>query len=110
MTVMAPSETVPAPLIALGREAVEAVASRGEMASFRGVALYNLNRDSIIQSLPSYEAARDAICAMQLVAERYGSRDVAGDRLTLQLVYQLFPRTSPRGVGEDVRESAELHR
>jgi hypothetical protein len=100
---VASSETIPAPLIALGREAVEAVASRGEMASFRGVALYNRDRDSIIQSLPSYEATKDAICALPLVAERYGSKDQAGDRLTLQFVYQLFPRTSPRGVGEDVR-------
>jgi len=100
---MAPSETVPSPLVALGREAVEAVASRGEMASFRGTALYNVQRDSIVQSLPSYKAAQDAICALPLVTERYGSRDEAGDRLTLQFVYQLFPRTSPQGVGQDIR-------
>ena len=38
-----------------------------------------------------------------LVADRYGTRNEAGDRLTLQFVYQLFPRTSGNGVGEDVR-------
>lgn len=103
MSVMASSEPVPASLIALGRETVEAIASTGDMTSFRGAALRNPSRDSIIQSLPSYEAAKDAICAIPLVAQRYGSRDVAGDRLTLQFIYQLFPRTSQRGVGEDMR-------
>jgi hypothetical protein len=38
-----------------------------------------------------------------LVAERYGTSDVAGGRLTLQFIYQLFPRVSTRGVGEDMR-------
>jgi|GEM_PF-2563685 len=103
MGVMASSDTAPAPLIALGREAVEAVASTGGMASFRGLALRNEARDAIFKPLTSYEAAKDAICAVPLVDERYGPKDAAGDRLTLQLIYQLFPRTSQSGVGEDMR-------
>ena len=41
---------------------------------------------------------------MPLVAERYGSQDVAGDRLTLQFIYLLFPRpttispSTPNGI------------
>jgi hypothetical protein len=100
---MPSAPTVPAPLVALGREAVEAVASTADVASFGGVALRNQARDAIFEPLPSYEAAKDAICAVQLVAERYGSRDEAGDRLTLQFIYQLFPRTSTLGLGEDMR-------
>jgi hypothetical protein len=87
----------------LGREAVEAVATTGDMATFGGVALRNQPRDAMFEPLPSYEAAKDAICAEPLVAERYGSRDEVGDRLTLQFIYQLFPRTSTLRVGEDVR-------
>jgi hypothetical protein len=60
MGVMASSEPVPAPLIALGREVVEAIASTGDMTSFRGAALLNPSRDSIIQALPSYETAPSA--------------------------------------------------
>lgn len=95
--------TAPAPLIGLGREAVEAVAATGDMESFGGVALRNEARDAIFKPLPSYEAAKDAICAVPLVTERYGSRDVAGNRLTLQFIYQLFPRAGTHGVGEDMR-------
>jgi len=87
----------------LGHEAVEAVAATDDIESFRGVALRNEARDAIFKPLPSYEAAKDAICAVPLVAERYGSRDVAGDRLTLQFIYQLFPRPSTLRVGEDMR-------
>jgi len=93
----------PPTLIALGREAAEVVASTQEMTTFRGAALFNPARDSIFLSLPSYDAAKDAICAIPLVANRYGTKDAAGDRLTLQFVYQLFPRTSRLGVSEDVR-------
>lgn len=100
---MASSDTAPAPLIALGREAVEAVAATGDLASFGGVALRNEPRDAIFKPLPSYEAAKDAISAVPLVADRYGSRDAAGDRLTLQFIYQLFPRSSTLHVGEDMR-------
>jgi hypothetical protein len=103
MTVMPSPGTVPASLVSLGREAVEAVAATGDLASFRGLALRNEARDAIFKPLPSYEAAKDAICAVPLVAERYGSRDVAGDRLTLQFIYQLFPRTGALRVGEDMR-------
>lgn len=95
--------TAPAALIALGQEAVEAVATTGDMESFGGVALRNEARDAIFKPLPSYEEAKNAICAVPLVAERYGSRDVAGDRLTLQFIYQLFPRVSTRRIGEDMR-------
>ena len=63
----------------------------------------NESRDAIFKPLPSYEAGKDAIYAVPLVAERYGLRDGAGDRLTLQFIYQLFLRTSQHGVGEDVR-------
>jgi hypothetical protein len=101
---MPSSEAVPAALVSLGREAVEAVAAMGaDLASFGGVALFNQAKDAIFEPLPSYEAAKDAISAVPLVADRYGSRDVAGDRLTLQFIYQLFPRTSTLRVGEDVR-------
>ena len=93
----------PASLIALGHEAVEAVAATDDIESFGGVALRNEARDAIFKPLPSYEAAKDAICAVPLVAERYGSRDVAGDRLTLQFIYQLFPRPGTLRVGEDMR-------
>lgn len=93
----------PSALIALAREAVEVIASTQDMATFRGAALFNPVRDSIFQSLPSYDPAKDAICAVPLVADRYGKKDAAGDRLTLQFVYQLFPRTSRLGGGEDVR-------
>jgi len=93
----------PAPLIALGREAVEAVAATSDVENFRGLALRNEPRDAIFKPLPSYEAAKDAISAVPMVAERYGTRDLAGDRLTLQFIYQLFPRASTRGVGEDMR-------
>jgi hypothetical protein len=96
-------QPVPAALIALGREAVEAVASTEDMTIFRGIASHNPTRDSIFQPLPSYETAKDAISAVPLVADRYGSKDAAGDRLTLQFIYQLFPRTSCNGVGKDVR-------
>ena len=94
---------VPGPLIALGREAVEAVAATGDIENFRGLALRNEPRDAIFKPLPSYEAAKDAISAVPMVAERYGTRDVSGDRLTLQFIYQLFPRASTQGVGEDMR-------
>ena len=100
---MPSSDTIPASLVSLGREAVEAVAAMGDPASFRGVALLNEARDAIFKPLPSYEAAKDAISAVPLVAERYGSRDAAGDRLTLQFIYQLFPRSSTLHVGEDMR-------
>ena len=100
---MPTSVPVPAALVALGLEAVEAVASTGDITTFRGAALLNPARDSIFQPLRSYEAAKDAIYAIPLVAQRYGSRDAVGDRLTLQFVYQLFPRARRLGVGEDIR-------
>jgi hypothetical protein len=103
MTAMPSSDTVPASLVSLGREAVEAVAATGDPVSFGGVALRNEARDAIFKPLPSYEAAKDAISAVPLVAERYGSREAAGDRLTLQFIYQLFPRSSTLHVGEDMR-------
>jgi Apea-like HEPN len=103
MSAMPSAGAAPAPLIVLGREAVEAVAATGDISNFGGVALRNEARDAIFKPLPSYEAATDAISAVPMVAERYGSRDVAGDRLTLQFIYQLFPRASTRGVGEDMR-------
>jgi len=93
----------PAPLIALGREAVEAVAATGDIENFRGLALRNDPRYAIFKPLPSYEAAKNAIFAVPMVAERYGTPDVAGDRLTLQFIYQLFPRASTKTVGEDMR-------
>jgi hypothetical protein len=103
MVVMSAPRTVPAALVSLGREAVEAVAGMGDLASFGGVALYDEAKDAIFTSLPSYEAAKDAVSAAPLVAERYGSQDIAGDRLTLQFIYQLFPRTNALRVSEDVR-------
>jgi hypothetical protein len=39
----------PAPLIALGREAVEAVAAAGDIENFRGLALRNEPRDAIFE-------------------------------------------------------------
>lgn len=100
---MPPAGAAPAPLIALGREAVEAVAAMDDTENFGGVALRNELRDAIFKPLPSYEAAKDAISALPMVPERYGSRDVAGDRLTPQFIYQLFPRASTHSVGKDMR-------
>ena len=102
--VMAPAEEVPEPLFSLAMEAVKAIAvSAEDITTLRATALFNTVRDSIVQSLPSFTAAKDAICEVPLVEERYGSRDQIGDRLALQFVYQLFPRTDQRGVRQDAR-------
>jgi hypothetical protein len=69
--------------------------------------LYRQDRDSLVLALPSLAAARRAICEPPLVAQRYGEEAVVGDRLALQFVYQLFPRSGPRGCG---RTSAGLWR
>lgn len=100
---MTPSGEVPASLISLATEAVEAIGAAEDITAFRATALFNTARDSIVQALPSFGAAKDAICEVPLVAERYGSSEQVGDRLTLQFVYQLFPRTDQRGIRQDVR-------
>jgi hypothetical protein len=100
---MVSAEEVPTSLTSLGLEAVEAIASTQDITTFRATALYNMARDSIVKSLPSFTAARAAICEPPLVAERYGVLDDVGDRLTLQFVYQLFPRTDRRSVRLDIR-------
>jgi Apea-like HEPN len=96
-----PQPPAPAPLLSLAREAVAAIAATDDVTTYRGMAMRNLGRDAVIQALPSYEAAKNAVCAPPLVATRYGSKEQAGDRLTLQFVYQLFPRDSELGVGQD---------
>jgi hypothetical protein len=91
MNAMPAPNPVPPPLAALSREAFQAVEATGGSASFGGMALYNPAKDSMIQTLPSYQAALDAMCAPPLVTTRYGAKAQVGDRLTLQFVYQLFP-------------------
>lgn len=55
---MASSQSVLTALITLGREAVEAVASTGDMATLRGAALLNLAWDSTFQTLQYTEPRR----------------------------------------------------
>jgi hypothetical protein len=90
-------------MTSLAMEAVEAIASLTDTATFRATALRDMAVDSVVRSLPSFTAAKDAICSRPLVAERYGVRDVVGDRLTLQFVYQLFPRIGQQSVRQSAR-------
>jgi hypothetical protein len=56
---MTSSDAVPEPLINLGREAVKALASTGDMTAFRGLAFRNEARDALFNPLPSYEKAKE---------------------------------------------------
>src|SRR5260370_41514303 len=94
---------VPAPLYALAGEAFDVLAAHEEVTNVRGTALFNQRRDSLITGLPSFAEARRVICGQTMVAERFGSEDVAGDRLALQFVYKLFPRGSRQGLSADAR-------
>jgi hypothetical protein len=66
---MTSPDAVPEPLIDLCRGAVEAVASTGDMATFRGLTFRNEARDTIFKPLPSHEQAKDVICAVPVVAD-----------------------------------------
>lgn len=69
---MASSQSVLTALITLGREAVEAVASTGDMATLRGAALLNLAWGLDLPDTSVHGAAKDAIHAVPLAADRNG--------------------------------------
>ena len=96
------SDNTPEALLSLAREVLPALQSADiDTATFRATAGHRPQRDSIIDGLPSFAGAREALLAPPLVAERYGTDE--GDRLALQFVYNLFPRHDARGLGADVR-------
>jgi hypothetical protein len=103
MTAFQTVPQIPGELLSLVDEATSAISASYDINRFGGVALFDERKDSLFTTLPSYPAAKAIICETALVEERYGSPEAVGDRLTLQFIYQLFPRPDQRKVREDAR-------
>jgi hypothetical protein len=70
---------------------VAKIAANGRsIGEFRGIALYNPQRDREFTDLPESAPAADAIVSITTVRERYGVAE--GMRLALQFVYQFLDR------------------
>jgi hypothetical protein len=99
-----PVSGVPQPLIDLWNGVAQLIASQPEFSPVRRwVAYFNTSRDGLIQGLPSFDAAREAIGATPLFTERYGQNNT--ERLTLEIMYNVAARTSS-SQGADALTSA----
>jgi hypothetical protein len=82
--------TVKGALKRLTVDVVQALERSGQdSASFRGIAFYNTEKDTIITEQVSFDSACEKIKSVPLVADRYGRENAV--RLTLQCVYQVIP-------------------
>lgn len=78
------------------KEAVRAVlkdviANNPALSEVRGTALYDPQKDAIIQASSSFNAAKAAVVDVPNFVGRFGSEEA--ERIVLQLIYQYFKRT-----------------
>jgi len=72
-------------------DVVQALERSGEEPTiFRGIAFYNVDKDSIITQQPSFDSACEEVRGVALIAEKYGVENSV--RLTLQFIYQVLPQ------------------
>lgn len=89
------------------RAFVEAVVSQANRNSWgvndlRGIALYNPERDTRVQSVPEFHTIVECISGLPLVVARFGA--ATAHRLALQLVYEYFRRVDTLRLDERVIE------
>jgi hypothetical protein len=90
-------------LQALVEAALERVAaSDKDISQFRGIALYDTQKDETFNTLDAFGPAVEALASDATVVERYGQENA--ERLALQFVYNVIERLSTPGFDQDAFE------
>ncbi len=90
-------------LRALVEASLERVAaSEKDIGQFRGIALYDTQKDGTFNTLDTFRPAVEALASDPTIVERYGQENA--ERLALQFIYDVIERLSIPGFDQDAFE------